>query len=38
MIHDTIICLKQLLCIMIKIPNNCKQLAVLSPGVTQWRF
>jgi len=27
--------LKQLRCIVIKIPNNCRQLVVLIPGVTQ---
>ena len=33
--YDTIICLKQLRCTMIKIPNNCRQLVVLRPGVIQ---
>jgi len=32
--YDTIICLKQLLCITIKIPNICRQLVVLCPDVT----
>jgi len=27
--------LKQLRCIIIKIPNNCRQLVVLFPGVIQ---
>jgi len=30
--------LKQLLCIIIKIPNNCRELVVLCPDVTQWRM
>jgi len=33
--YDTIICVKQLRCIIIKIPNNCRQLVVLCPGVIQ---
>jgi len=33
--YDTIICLKQFLCIILKIPNNSRQLVVLCPDVTQ---
>jgi len=32
--HDTNICLKQLLRIIIKYPNDCRQLIVLCHGVT----
>jgi len=30
--------LKQLCCIILKIPNNCRQLVVVSPGVTQLKM
>jgi len=33
--YDTNICLKQLRCIIMKVPNNRRQLIVLFPGFTQ---
>jgi len=36
--YDKIICVKQVRCIIIKIPNNCRELIVLCPGVTQLKM